>query len=73
MNIEFYIQCAGNAVVLEAIVYDILLKAAADTIRIIGADSRHLGGQTGMIAILHTWGQTLTQNPHSRCGALSSP
>jgi hypothetical protein len=43
---------AAIALQNKAIVYDILLKAAADTIRIIGADPRHLGGQTGMIAIL---------------------
>jgi hypothetical protein len=58
---------AAIALQNKAIVYDILLKAAADTIRIIGADPRHLGGQTGMIAILHTWGQTLTHHPHAHC------
>ena len=49
----------------KAIVYDILLKAAADTIRVTGADPKHLGAETGMIAILHTWGQTLTHHPHA--------
>jgi hypothetical protein len=51
----------------KAIAYDILFKAAAETIRIIGADPRHLGGETGMIAVLHTWGQTLTAHPHVHC------
>ena len=51
----------------KAIVYDILFKAAAETIRRIGNDPRHLGAQTGMIAILHTWGQTLTHHPHIHC------
>src|ERR1700752_453607 len=40
----------------KAVVYDILLKTAGDTISIIGADPRHLGGQTGLIAVLHSWG-----------------
>jgi Putative transposase/Transposase zinc-binding domain len=51
----------------KAVVYDILLKAAAETIRVIGADPQHLGAETGMIAILHTWGQTLTHHPHAHC------
>jgi hypothetical protein len=60
----------------KAVVYDILLKTAAETTRIIGADPKHLGGETGMIAILHTWGQTLTHHPHVHCvvpgGALAA-
>ena len=51
----------------KAIVYDILFKAAAQTIRDIAADPKHLGAETGMIAILHTWGQTLTHHPHIHC------
>src|ERR1700752_816799 len=34
----------------KAVVYDILLKTAGDTIGIIGADPRYLGGQTGLFA-----------------------
>jgi len=36
---------------------------------------RHLGGEIGFLAILHTWGQALTHHPHIHClvpgGALS--
>ena len=39
----------------------------AETIRVIGADPKHLGAETGMVAILHTWGQTLTHHPHVHC------
>ena len=53
----------------KAAVYAILFRAAAETLITIAADSRHLG----ITAVLHTWGQTLTQNPHSRYRALSSP
>jgi hypothetical protein len=58
---------AAIALQNKAVVYDILFKAAAETIRIIGADPRHLGGETGMIAVLHTWGQTLMMHPHIHC------
>jgi hypothetical protein len=58
---------AAIALQNKAVVYDILFKAAADTVRTIGADPQHLGAETGMIAILHTWGQTLTHHPHVHC------
>jgi Putative transposase/Transposase zinc-binding domain len=58
---------AAIALQNKAVVYDILFKAAAETIRTIGADPKHLGADTGMIAILHTWGQTLTHHPHLHC------
>ena len=58
---------AAIALANKAVVYDILFKAAAQTIRTIGADPKHLGAETGMIAILHTWGQTLTHHPHVHC------
>ncbi len=69
-------QIAAVALQNKAVVYDILFKAAAETIRLIAADPKHLGAETGMIAILHTWGQTLTHHPHVHCiipgGGLSS-
>jgi Putative transposase/Transposase zinc-binding domain len=58
---------AALALQNKALVYDILFKAAAETIRVIAADPKHLGAETGMIAILHTWGQTLTHHPHVHC------
>jgi hypothetical protein len=68
-HVVFTVPAPVAAIALQnkAIVYDILFKAAAETIRVIGADPRHLGGETGMIAILHTWGQTLTAHPHIHC------
>ena len=57
-------------------VYGILFDAVAATLKTIAADPRHLGGELGFIAILHTWGQTLTHHPHIHClvpgGALSA-
>jgi len=51
----------------RAVVYDILFRATAETLRTIAADSRHLGAQIGFIAILHTWGQNLMHHPHLHC------
>jgi hypothetical protein len=48
-------------------VYGILFEAVAETLKTIAADPRHLGGELGFIAILHTWGQTLTHHPHIHC------
>ena len=58
---------AAIALQNKAIVYDLLFKAAAETVRTIAADPRHLGAETGMIAVLHTWGQTLVHHPHLHC------
>jgi hypothetical protein len=60
----------------KAVVYAILLRAAAETLRTIAADPRHLGAEIGIVAVLHTWGQTLHHHPHVHCvvpgGGLSS-
>ena len=55
------------------VVYNILFRATSETLRTIAADPKHLGAQIGFFAVLHTWGQALLQNPHSRYRALSSP
>jgi hypothetical protein len=51
----------------KAVVYAILFDAAAATLKTIAADPRHLGGEIGFLAILHTWGQALTHHPHIHC------
>jgi hypothetical protein len=68
-HVVFTVPAPVAAIALQnkAVVYDILLKAAAETIRLISADPKHLGAETGMIAILHTWGQTLMHHPHAHC------
>lgn len=47
--------------------YDSLFAAAWDTINTFANDEKHLGATTGMISILHTWGQQLTLHPHLHC------
>ena len=49
----------------KRVIYDLLMKAAAETTLTIAADPRHLGARIGITAVLHTWGSALTQNPHS--------
>ncbi|MER8948821.1 IS91 family transposase [Mesorhizobium sp. M0809] len=48
----------------KALVYDLLFKAAAETMLTIAADPRHLGGRIGITAVLHTWGSAMTHHPH---------
>ena len=50
----------------QRIVYGILFRAVSETLQTIAArDPKHLGARIGFLAVLHTRGQTLTQNPHS--------
>jgi hypothetical protein len=51
----------------KAAVYAILFKAAAETLRTIAADPKHLGAEIGLVAVLHTWGQNLHHHPHVHC------
>jgi hypothetical protein len=58
---------AAVALQNKQIVYNILFRAAAETLRTIAADPKHLGAQIGFFAVLHTWGQTLCDHPHLHC------
>jgi hypothetical protein len=49
------------------LLYRLLFHAAASTLLRFGRDPRHLGGDLGVTAVLHTWGQTLTQHLHVHC------
>ncbi len=49
------------------VLYHVLFQAAAETLATFGDDPRHLGGELGITAILHTWGQTLGQHLHLHC------
>jgi len=49
------------------VIYRLLFQAAASTLLRFGRDPRHLGGAVGVTAVLHTWGQTLTQHLHVHC------
>jgi hypothetical protein len=48
----------------KAVVYGILIKAAAETLTAIAADPKHLGARIGLTALLHSWGSAMTHHPH---------
>jgi hypothetical protein len=45
-------------------VYDLLFRAASETMLTIAGDPRHLGARIGITAVLHSWGSALTHHPH---------
>jgi Putative transposase/Transposase zinc-binding domain len=51
----------------KAVVYAMLFEAAWQTLKVIGADPKHLGAGVGATMVLHTWGQSLTHHPHIHC------
>src|SRR5882757_4650214 len=46
------------------VVYNLLMKAAAETTLAIASDPKRLGARIGVTAVLHTWGSALTHHPH---------
>ena len=48
----------------KAVIYDLLFKAAAETMLTLAADPKHLGARIGLTAVLHTWGSAMTHHPH---------
>jgi len=48
----------------KSVVYGILFQAAAETLRRIAADPKHLGARIGATLVLHTWGSAMTHHPH---------
>jgi hypothetical protein len=51
--------------VARASLYEALFRAASQTLMRFGRE--RLSGQMGFLAVLHTWGQTLTHHPHVHC------
>ena len=47
--------------------YDLLFRAASQSLLTLAADPKRLGAQIGVTAILHTWGQNLSFHPHLHC------
>jgi len=60
-------EIAAIAYQNKALVYNMLFRATAQTLRVIAADPKHLGAEIGFIAVLHTWGQNLLHHPHLHC------
>lgn len=47
--------------------YNLLFESAWETLNKLGKDPKRLNGQMGALAVLHTWGQNLTQHNHVHC------
>jgi Putative transposase/Transposase zinc-binding domain len=57
-------EVAALAFQNKALVYELLFKAASQTMLTIAADPMHLGARIGITAVLHTWGSAMTHHPH---------
>jgi hypothetical protein len=60
-------QLAPLALQNKRVVYGILFRAVSETLLTVAADPQHLGAEIGLLAVLHTWGQTLQHHPHLHC------
>ena len=60
-------EIAAIAYQNKEVVYDILFRTTAETLKIIAADPQHLGAEIGFFAVLHSWGQNLQFHPHLHC------
>ena len=49
----------------ERIFYNTLFQAATDTLKFLG--KKHWGVELGIVAVLHTWGQSMILHPHVHC------
>jgi len=68
-HVVFTVPDCLNALALQypEQLYSTLFKVSWSVIRDFGNDPKHLGAKTGMIALLHTWGQNLSLHPHLHC------
>jgi hypothetical protein len=57
----------GLCIRYSQLLYTLLFEAAWKTLDGFSKNKKHLGADTGMIAILHTWGQQLMLHPHIHC------
>jgi len=48
----------------QRVAYSLLFKAVGNTLIQCAKNTEYLGAQAGAVALLHTWGQTLTFHPH---------
>jgi len=51
----------------KRLLYNLLFESAWETLKTLGKDPKRLQGEMGMLSILHTWGQNLSQHNHVHC------
>ena len=49
------------------VIYSLLFQNVWATLKAFATDLKRLGGEPGMTAVLHTWGQNLSQHVHLHC------
>jgi hypothetical protein len=60
-------QLAPLALQNKKVIYDLLLRASAETLLQVARDPTHLGADIGFFSVLHTWNQKLQIHPHVHC------
>lgn len=48
----------------QKLLYNLLFKAASDSLITLCADKKYMGALPGIVSVLHTWGQQLNYHPH---------
>ncbi len=48
----------------QNLIYDLLFRTSAAATQHLARDPRFVGGQIGLVGVLHTWGRTLVFHPH---------
>lgn len=68
-HVVFTVPHELNAMALanQALFYDLLFRASAQTLLEVARDPKHLGAEIGVLSILHTRGQNLLLHPHVHC------
>ena len=51
----------------QKVLYSILMKSAAESLIKLARDPHYVGGQIGVLAVLHTWGGALDYHTHVHC------
>jgi hypothetical protein len=60
-------QLALLALQNKKLIYDLLLRASAETLLEVARNPTHLGAEIGFFSVLHTWNQKLQLHPHVHC------
>ncbi len=65
-HVVFTIPSELNPLILrnKEVYYDILYRAAAETLKDVAQNPKQLGAEIGFIGVLHTWAQNLVFHPH---------
>ena len=48
----------------QKLMYDLLFRCGAAALQQLAGDKRFVGGQIGLVGVLHTWGRDLSYHPH---------